>query len=139
MNPLKQNLVTADGRVAATATQITTGAACKAKRLNVLFCNVGTAEEVLIVTTTRGGGANLTGVARRVHRAVLQPNEALHLRGLPLNYDDSLLAATTNAESVDYVVSVASEETELDFITYDDSGNVKSGPQIVEQLAAVLG
>jgi hypothetical protein len=139
MQPLKQNLVIADGQVAATATQITTGAASRARRLNVIFSNVGTQTETLIITTLRGGGANLTGTARRIHRVLLDPNWSLHIRGLPLNIDDSLLAVTTDAGAVDYVISMASEETELEIRVYDDNGLPAASPQIFEQLAAVLG
>ncbi len=131
--PLIQNLTTGDGQVAVTATQITAGAGVKARRMNVTFANVGGLNETLVVTISRNGGT-----ARRLKRVVLDVNEQLEICGLPLNGTDSLLAATTNALSVDYVVSVAADNSPQTMVVYDEFGGVKTAPYIIEQLDAVL-
>ncbi len=129
----KINVVTGDGQVAITATQIAAGPSSQGGRVNVLFANVGTTTETLVVTTTR-----IAGTARRVHRCFLDPNECLHIRGLPLNGEDSLLAMTTTALTVDYVVSIAAPDAPLEIMVFDDQGLPKVSPQMLEQLAAVF-
>lgn len=133
MEPFVKNLTIADGSVAATATQITAGSGNHARRLNVKFCNVGGLEETLLLTVSRNGGA-----ARRLKRVVLAANEEFKLGGLPLNQSDSLLAATTNAASVDYVVSIAALDAPYTEETYDDSGRPKQAPYLQDQLDAAL-
>ncbi len=144
MGPQYTNLVIGDGQVQTVASQVSMGAANLARRLNVIFSNVGTQTETLVVTTIRSAGVsasgtpNPTGPVRRLARVVLDPNESFHVKGLPLNDLDVLLAVTTDAASVDYVVSIASHETLLDFQVHDDSGLKKHSPQIFEQLVAAL-
>ncbi len=131
--PLTKNLTTGDGQVATTATQITAGRGDVARRMNITFANVGGQEEVLILTMSRNGGT-----ARRIKRVVLGADEQLEIAGLPLNLSDSLLAQTTNAASIDYVVSIAGHDAPLTMHVYDDKGGLKTAPFIIEQLDAVL-
>jgi hypothetical protein len=134
MNVFTTNLTTADGQVTTTATQITAGVGDRAQRLNLKFCNVGGAEETLVLTVSRNGGT-----ARRLKRVVLAANEEFKLGGLALNKSDSLLGVTTNAASVDYVVSVAADDAPYTEETFDDSGRPKQAPYLQEQLEAALG
>ena len=134
MNVFTTNLTTGDGQVATTATQITTGVGDRAVRLDLKFCNVGGQEETLVLTISRNGGT-----ARRLKRVVLQANEEFKISGLGLNKSDSLLAATTNASSVDYVIAISAPNSQYTEETFDDSGRVKRAPYIQEQLDSALG
>lgn len=131
--PKIQNLTTGSGQVAVTATQITAGVSDRARRLNLKFCNVGGQEETLVLTVSRNGGT-----AVRIKRVVLAADEEFKLSGLPLNSTDSLLAATTNAASVDYLISIAGADAPYAEETFDDSGRQKNAPYIQEQLDAAL-
>ena len=127
--PLTKNLTVASGQVATVATQITAGVGSRAKRLNLKVCNVGGQQETLILTLSRNGAT-----AVRVKRIVLDPNEEFKLGGFALNASDSLLAVTTNAASVDYLISIADDTAPYTEETYDDSGRLKNAPYILEQL-----
>ncbi len=129
MEPLTQNLTVADGQVGIVAAQITAGISSRARRLNLTFNNVGTQDETLVLTLSRNGGT-----ARRIERVVLSPNEKLKIGGLALNLSDSLLAVTSNAASVDYVISVAPMDAPETSLTYDSDGRLKTLPYIIEQL-----
>ena len=131
---ITRRLTTADGQVAASTTEIATGPSDSGGRINVTFCNTGTAEETLVLTVTRGSG----GTARRLRRNVLQANEQLVVAGLPLSGDDSLKAATTNASVVDYLVSVGPDDSPFTFTVYDESGLPKSAPAVLETLAQLF-
>ena len=100
----KRNLNLTDGQLAASPAEITVGPCDIAKRLNLTFCNTGTAEETIILTLTRSGGT-----ARRLKRVVLQENEQFEICGLPLDSDSSLKGSTTNAGAVDYTISIGAE------------------------------
>lgn len=127
------NLTTADGQVAAVAAQITAGVSNHARRLNLKFCNVGGQDETLVLTLSRNGGT-----ARRLKRVVLPANYELKLGGLGLNQSDSLLGVTTNAGSVDYVVSIAAPDAPYTEEVFDDCGRLVNAPYIQEQLDAAL-
>lgn len=127
------NLNAADGQVAATATQILAGED-NARRYNLTFSNVGTTEQTLVLTLSRN-----SGTARRVRRVVLAVNEQLDVFGLAVDKRDSLLAQATDASSVDYVVSAASDQTPYGAVAYDDSGNPKTAPAVIDQLAQIFG
>jgi hypothetical protein len=114
---MKRQLNIADGQLAATATEITAGAGDVAKRLNLTFCNTGSAEETIILTLTRSGGT-----ARRIKRVVLQENEQFELGGFPLNSDASLKGYTTNGGVVDFTVSIAAEESLATYMIFDADG-----------------
>ncbi len=126
------NLTIASGQVGATAAQITTGAADVAKRLNLAFSNVGSYNETLILTVSRNGST-----AVRYHRVLLAPNEKFEMCGFPLNSSDSLLAMTTNALSVDYLIAIAADDAPLTCTTYGDDGSIKLGG--LPQLANAVG
>ena len=125
----RRNLTIADGTVAASATEIATGPSDQGGRVNVSFANTGTAEEVVILTITRG-----TGTARRLKRFTLGPDEQADLNGQALNKDDSLKASSTNAEVVDYVVSIAPEDTPFSFEIQDADGIRKNMGTLNEAL-----
>lgn len=129
----RRNLVIADGQVATTSTEITTGPSDEGGRVNVTFHNTGTADETLVLTLTRSGGT-----ARRIKRVVLAENESCEICGLPLNGTDSLKGSTTTASVVDYTVSVGPDDSPLTFALYDANGVPRNVSDILEQLIQVL-
>lgn len=133
-NVFIENLNVGDGQVQIVATQIAAGAANKARRMNVTFANVGGQNETLVLTLSRNGGT-----PRRLKRVVLELNEQLEVCGLPLNLQDVLFAQTTDAASIDYLVSIAATEAPLTMHVYDDKGGLKTAPYILEQLDAITG
>ncbi len=60
------------------------------------------------------------------------------MTGLPINKADSVYAVTTTAECVDYLTSVAPDESPLVSMAYDADGLPRMSPQILEQLALVF-
>ncbi len=126
------NLTIASGQVPATAAEIVHGPSDAASRLNLTFSNVSTYNETLILTVSRNGAT-----AVRICRVVLAPNEALEICGFPLNFTDSLLAVTTDALSVDYLVSIAPNDSPQTRSVYGDDGTVKVGG--LSQMANALG
>lgn len=128
------NLTLADGQVAASATQITTGAGDVARRLNVIFYNTADTEQTVLLYMVRNGGT-----ARQIGRAVLAPDERWEVDGLPLNITDSLRASTSTAEVVDYVISIAADDALLRMTVYDADGIAKTAPAILEQMATIFG
>lgn len=129
-----RNLTLADGQLGTTVAEIIAGPGDYAKRVHCIFANVGAQEETVVVTIVRAGGT-----ARRLYRVVLQPDQSAEIDGLPLNSADSLKAYTTNAASIDYVVSQAPENVRQTLTVHDEYGIPKTSPQILEQLATVLG
>jgi hypothetical protein len=115
---MNTGITLADGQVGATATALSTNPL--SGLVNVTFCNVGGLSETVVVTLLRNGGT-----ARRVARAVLAANEALVVAGLQVHGVDTLKASTTNATSVDYVVSSAPDSSRLQIYTLDANGAVK--------------
>ena len=132
---MANNLTIGDGQVASgTPAQIASSpGSSEATRLNVSLANVGGQDETLILTIVRG-----TGTPRRYKRVVLAADEQIEICGLPLNPTDSLQAVTTNANSIDYLVSVASANAPQTFAVYDSYGGVKTAPYILDQLANAL-
>ena len=72
--------------------------------------------EIVLVTFTRSGGSS-----RRVARAILAPNEQLVITGMPVGTGDAVLASTTDATTVDFVVAVSGAST-LEIISLDANG-----------------
>ncbi len=132
--PSTQNLNIANGQVAAAAAQIVAGPGTRARSINVILSNTGTQDETIILTLSLNGGT-----PRRVWYGVLSPNWQARICGLPLNGTDSLLAQTTDASVVDYIVSVAAKEAPLTMAIYNDSGLPASAPQVLDQLAVLTG
>ena len=126
------NLTVADGQVAITATKIASGFN-QARRMNLTFANVGGLSETLTLTLSRNGGT-----PRRLKQVVLDANEQFEVCGLPLNSTDILYAQTTDAASVDYLVSVASDNAPLTMHTFDSAGRLRTAPYILEQMDAVM-
>ncbi len=135
INPQTRNLVLADGQVAATtAAVVIAGTRDVACRYNFTFTNVSASStETLVITYSRAGGTQ-----RQLRQVVLEPDETFELTGLPMNKADSVYAVTTDALSVDYLVSTAPDEAPLTSTVYDATGQPKSLPWIVEQMALVL-
>lgn len=109
----------ANGQVAASATAIYTCAAQDAERVSVLFRNVGGSNETLAVTVLPQGSTS-----RQVFRTVLAANEGCLIDGLIVELGDILKATTSNATSVDYLVSL-SDAKGLTFQTFDANGALK--------------
>lgn len=126
------NLTTGDGQVAATASQIAAGFS-QARRHNLTFANVGSTSQTLILTLSRNGGTQ-----RRLKQVMLDASEQFEICGLPLNSTDVLYAQTTNAASVDYLVSIAADNAPLTMHSYDSAGRLRTAPYILEQMDSVL-
>lgn len=102
---MARKLTLADGQLAAAAATILAGSSLdggEGGKVQVLAQNVGSSAETVVLTMQRAGGT-----ARRVARAVLAANEQLLVTGLPMQPDDTLLGTTTNATSVDYLVTAS--------------------------------
>ncbi len=131
---MQGNIALGNGQVAITtaATIASLANSTQSQRVNITFTNVGLAEETLVVTVVNSGGT-----ARRLFRAVLQVDEQAVMSGVPLDGNDVIKAVTTTAESVDYVVSKASDEAPFAVVTYDANGAVKNAQSGVNATGGV--
>ena len=66
------------------------------------------------------------------------PRYGAPAKALLLAPERLLLALTSNAQSVDYVVSFAADNAPLTMHTYDDKGGLKTAPYLLEQLDGVM-
>jgi len=132
--PFIQNLNIASGSVAPTPTQIAAGVANVAKKLNLTFNNIGGNTETITLTISLNGAT-----ARRVAQVMLDPGERWEVCGFPVNLTDVIYAQTTDAGSVDYLVSLAGENQPQTMTTFDNAGRVKTAPYILEQMDAITG
>jgi len=124
-------LTLADGQVSTSAAEILSGGAAGAQRVTCSFVNTNAAAQTLIVTFKRNGGTS-----RVIRRAVLAQYESLEIRGLPMDAGDSLLAVTTTASAVDYVIGGEGLSTgPMLSAVYDASGMLKTS----NSAATVLG
>lgn len=115
-----------DGQLAASESAILTyntdvGTTGKGQTFAATFTNVGGSQETILLTFQRRGGTS-----RRLRRVVLSANEQFVMNGLTMSPEDILLGSTSNASSVDYVVS-SSGDGPLQFQTFDANGSLKSG------------
>lgn len=127
------NRVLADGQVAATETAIITGlTACATtaadgggrltgNSLNITLSNTSASTTELVVVTLQ----RQAGTSRRIGRFTLLPNEQAFIVNQPIQPGDILLATTTNALTVDYVVSAGSVGTDMSAFTLDANGVLK--------------
>lgn len=116
-------LTVADGQVAAATATIYTGTR-SSETVNALFTNTsGATTETVVVTLTDESA--VTPTARRIARAVLSPNEQLFIGGIPMASDDLLKAATTDATTVDYIISSSSSDLPFTILTLDANGSLK--------------
>ncbi len=93
--------------------------------------------ETILITLTRSGGGT-----RRVVRAVLAPNEQLIVQGLPMSPNDILLGATTDATTVDYLVSQGGGSNgggPLEIYCLDATGSRKTVSSSLSGNTAVAG
>lgn len=127
-----RNLNFADGQVAASATAIASDLSQSGQWVNGLFSNVSSTSQTLILTLSRLGGTS-----RRVFRAILDVDESLQVTGLPINSGDTLYAATTDASSVDYILSVAPDNTPLNIQSFNEDGILKVTGGIFSDLALI--
>lgn len=132
--PKIKNLTIADGQLSASATQVTAGPGDHARKINVILSNTGTQDETVVLTYSRAGGTQ-----RRVWYGVLSPNWQARICGLPINGGDVLYGQTTDANVVDYLVSITGIDAPLAMAIYDDSGRLVSAPQVLDQLAVLTG
>lgn len=121
----------ADGQVAATATALLT--ATVVDKVTAVFQNISGSTETVVITLQRSGGT-----ARRVAYAVLSTNEQLIVKNLPVQSGDILLAVTTDASSVDYVV-FGQQQGEFGILTLDANGALKSGSAAFSGNVSVTG
>lgn len=113
-------LTLADGQLGTTAATLLSGAdAPQSGRVDVVLSNTGTSEETVVLTFQRSGGT-----ARRLARLVLNANEQAHVRGVAVQPDDTLLAVTSTASAVDYLVTASGAAT-LTVDVLDGAGTSK--------------
>lgn len=119
----------ADGQLPAVAAVIFTGVSSDADRINATFCNTSSSlTETVILTFQRIVNGTL-GTARRIVRAVLSPNEQLRITGLPMRSGDVLVGVTTDATTVDYLITRA-EGTLFDVGVLDANGSFKQASNL---------
>lgn len=113
-----RDLTFADGQLGTTAATILAGSSVPAgTRLDVILQNTSAVTQTVVLTFQRAGGT-----ARRVARGVLAENEQMHVLGLPIQPDDTLLGVTTGSLAVDYLVT-ASGSKALAIHTLDANGS----------------
>lgn len=91
--------------------------------VSLILSNVGGNDETVTITVKRGS----TGTPRRLIKLTLSADEQLYIIGLPLSGTDTILAVTTDAASVDYLVFAAPDAAPLKIYSLDANGAVKSG------------
>lgn len=131
-----RNLTLANGQLETTAATLLAGSAAPSEGLvNVALNNTGSSEETVLLTLQVRGGT-----ARRVARVVLNENEAAHVKGVPLAAEDTLLAVTTTASAVDYLVTVGDGSLRVQALSADgtDKG-VSTLRRILFGMEEVLG
>ena len=101
---MSRSLTINAGQLAASATTLLSGVALPktGRRLDLVFQNTGTSAQTIVLTFQRIGGTS-----RRLMRAELEPDEQLLVTSIPIEPDDVLLGATTDASLVDYLVFAA--------------------------------
>ena len=105
---MPRSLTLASGQLGTTAATLLSGAnAPPTGRVTAILNNTGTSEETIVLTFQVSGGT-----ARRLVRIVLQENQAAHVRGIPIQPDDTLLALTSTASVVDYLM-LASDANDI--------------------------
>lgn len=97
---MPRNLTITSGQLGATAATLLAGSAAPESGRIDLVCHNTSSDEQTVVLTFQVAG----GTARRLWRGVLQENEQLLATGIPIAPDDTLLAVTTSASSVDYLI-----------------------------------
>jgi hypothetical protein len=108
------------GQLAATATSILSGADAGERKVQLSCVNTGSSAETVIVKQQVAGGT-----ARQIARAVLGANESLVVTGIGMQPDDTLLGQTTNAATVDYVVSGCPNDEAFSIVSLDANGALK--------------
>ena len=109
-----------DGQLAATATSLLSGATVADQKVQIVCVNTGTGAETVIVTQKVSGGT-----ARQVARSILGAKETLIVTGIGMHGDDTLLGQTTNATTVDYVVSTCPSDEPFEIESLDANGALK--------------
>lgn len=117
----------ADGQVAATAGTILAGSELPTNggKITATFHNAGSTTETLIVSLKVSGGT-----ARRKAQAILYAKETLVINAMAMQPDDTLLAATTNATTVDYTID-GKAEGPFSVYTLDSNGAIKNGASAI--------
>lgn len=134
-------LTIADGQLAATSTEILGVSTSGSERhVNVLMRNTSASTtQTVVLTVSRDGGT-----ARSLVRAVLAPHEPLHVLNIPLDPADVLAGSTTNATTVDYLVTT-SQGGAFEVRSLDANGALKqvnsgiSGNQTVSGNQTITG
>lgn len=113
-------LTLADGQLPAAAVALYT--ATEPVRVNLTCSNTSASlTETVIITILRGASTT----ARRICRCVLSPNEQLYVFGVPLQANDVLQGSTSDATTVDYVVTVGGAG-QYSIVVLDSTGAVKT-------------
>ena len=75
--------------------------------------------ETILLTFTRSGGSS-----RGLKRIVLSPNESADVNNIPVGSGDSVLASTTDAATVDYLIALSGSGPS-EVVSYDANGSKK--------------
>lgn len=96
----------ADGQLGTSAASILAGSSIltTGDKIAISLFNTASTTETVVLSFQRAGGT-----ARTIRRAVLAQNESVVITGLPMQPDDTLLGATTNASAVNYLIAGKSE------------------------------
>ncbi len=112
----------ADGQLGTASTSVLSSSSLRNAEQVVggTFVNVGTHQEKVVLQVSRAGGT-----ARQIHQSVLQVGDSLSMTGLPLQSGDTLNAYTSNASSVDYLIT--DSKGPLAFVHLDACGRATTG------------
>ena len=88
------------------------------RKIGLTLVNTGTTTETVIVTFARAAGTQ-----RQIARAILSAKERLEITGLWLEATDTIYATTTNASTVDYLVT--DSDGPFRTASFDANGSLK--------------
>lgn len=119
-------LVLNDGQLTTSAASLVT-LATASQYLGLTFFNRSSnVTQTVIVQLTR----TAAGTARTIMRAVLLPYEALYVRGIGVDREDTLAAYSTQANIVDYTVFIDREESDFSVWTTGADGTRKASTTV---------
>ena len=118
--PITNRQTITSGQLGTTAATLLAGEnASDTGRLDLICQNVGSNTETIVLTFQTNGAT-----AVRLWRCELAQNEQLKATAIPIQGGDTLLAVTTTASSVDYLIT-RSEAKSLSFETFSANGTSK--------------
>jgi hypothetical protein len=126
-------LVLSDGRLTTSSAQLVV-IASGSQYVAVTFFNTSLNTTVTVNLTLQRQG----GTARQIARAELGPYEALYVRGLGLDQNDTLAGYATPAATVDYTVHWDRDDSDFLIFARDKTGAPKTGTSEEEEASEVV-